>query len=54
VKVRPGSRVEDIQAAVKARLGVPVATPLILTDQDGYDVILDQSLPTGIYQASVL
>jgi NADPH:quinone reductase-like Zn-dependent oxidoreductase len=35
--------------AVRNRFGIPAETPLVVTDSEGYDVILDNTLPTGSY-----
>lgn len=49
LKLRGDSASSDIEKAIRNRFSLPQNQPLVLVDDEGFDVVLDHTLTTGSY-----
>jgi len=49
LKLRGDSASSDIEKAIRNRFNLPAHQPLVLVDEEGFDVVLDHTLTTGVY-----
>jgi len=54
LKVHRSNNSSDLAAILHTRFGLPSSAKIVITDRDGFDVVLDPSLPTGTYTLNVL
>lgn len=52
LRILPGSTGRGIRTAIQNRMGVSSLERIILTDDDGYDLVIDDSLQPGTYKLS--